>query len=129
MNPAKKSIFLTIALDLIGLTMIFPIFPVLITRFGISTLMVGMIGAVYALCSFVAGPYLGRLSDRMGRKKILVTSILGSAVGWIITAFAPNVWFVFLGRIIDGVTAGNITIAQAILGDISKDSKERAKNF
>ena len=54
---------------------------------------------------------------------------MGSAVGWIMTAFAQTVWWVVVGRIIDGVTAGNITIAQAILSDISKDSKERAKYY
>lgn len=86
-------------------------------------------GGTYALCSFVASPLLGRLSDRMGRKKILAISVFGSAIGWIITAFAPNFWWVLVGRIIDGITAGNMTIAQAILSDISKDEKERAQYF
>ena len=86
-------------------------------------------GGVYALCSFVASPLLGRLSDRIGRKKILTLSVFGSALGWIITAFAPNFWWVLIGRVIDGVTAGNMTIAQAILSDISKDEKERAQYF
>lgn len=60
----KKAIFLTIALDLIGLTIIFPILPAFVDRFQISYLMTGMIGAVYALCSFISAPYLGRLSDK-----------------------------------------------------------------
>ncbi len=127
-NP-KRAIFLTIALDLIGLTIIFPILPAFVDRFQISYLMTGMIGAVYALCSFISAPYLGRLSDKFWRKNLLFWSVLGSAVGWIMTAFAPTVWWVVAGRIIDGVTAGNITIAQAILSDISKDSKERAKYY
>jgi len=127
-NP-KRAILLTIALDLIGLTIIFPILPSFIDRFGISYLMTGMIGATYALCSFISAPYLGRLSDRFGRRNLLFLSVLGSAIGWIITAFAPNVWWVFIGRIIDGITAGNITIAQAVLSDISKDGKERAKYY
>lgn len=128
-STPKKAIFLTIALDLIGLTIIFPILPAFMERFDIGTMMVGIIGATYALFSFISAPYLGRLSDRFGRRNILFVSIIGSAIGWIITAFAPNVWWVLIGRVIDGVTAGNITIAQAILSDISKDSKERAKYY
>jgi MFS transporter, DHA1 family, tetracycline resistance protein len=127
-NP-KRAIFLTIALDLIGLTIIFPILPSFIDRFWISHMMVGVIGATYAFFSFVSAPYLGRLSDKFWRRNILLASVMGSAVGWIITAFAPNVWWVIIGRVIDGITAGNITIAQAILSDISKDSKERAKYY
>ncbi len=127
-NP-KRAIFLTIALDLIGLTIIFPILPGFIDRYGISEMMVGVIGATYALCSFISAPYLGRLSDKFGRRNILLTSVAGSAVGWIITAFAPTVWWVLLWRIIDGVTAWNITIAQSVLSDISKDQKERTKYF
>ncbi len=94
-NP-KRAIFLTIALDLIGLTIIFPILPGFIDRYGISEMMVGVIGATYALCSFISAPYLGRLSDKFGRRNILLTSVAGSAVGWIITAFAPTVWWVLL---------------------------------
>ncbi|MCB9806639.1 MFS transporter [Candidatus Peribacteria bacterium] len=129
LTTSRRAIFLTIALDLIGLTIIFPILPAFVDRFGISYVMTGVIGAVYALCSFISAPYLGRLSDKFGRKKLLFWSILGSAFGWILTAFAPNVWWVIVGRVIDGVTAGNITIAQAILSDISRDSKERAKYY
>ncbi len=86
-------------------------------------------GGTYALCSFVASPLLGRFSDRRGRKNILALSVFGSAVGWMITAFAPNFWWVLVGRVIDGITAGNMTIAQAILSDISRDEKERAQYF
>jgi DHA1 family tetracycline resistance protein-like MFS transporter len=125
----KTAIFTTIALDLIGLTIIFPLLPIFETQFGASTLWIGIMGWAYALCSFVASPLLGRLSDRIGRKKILTISVFGSAVGWIITAFAPNFWWVLVGRVIDWITAGNMTIAQAILSDISKDEKERAKYY
>lgn len=125
----KTAVFTTIALDLIWLTIIFPLLPIFETQFGVSTLWIGIMGWIYALCSFVASPLLGRLSDRIGRKRILAISVFGSAVGWFITALAPNFWWVLIGRIIDGVTAGNMTIAQAILSDISKDEKERAKYF
>ncbi len=74
-NP-KRAIFLTIALDLIGLTIIFPILPSFIDRFGISHMMVGVIGATYAFFSFVSAPYLGRLSDKFGRRNILLASVV-----------------------------------------------------
>ena len=63
----------------------------------------------------------------MDAKKILMLSLAGSAVGWFLTGFALNIWMVFLGRIIDGITAGNITVAQAVLSDISKSDTERTK--
>jgi MFS transporter, DHA1 family, tetracycline resistance protein len=125
----KTAVFITIALDLIGLTIIFPLLPIFESQFGASMIWIGIMGGIYALCSFIASPLLGRLSDRIGRKKILAISVFGSAVGWFITAFAPSFWWVLIGRIIDGITAGNMTIAQAILSDISKDEKERTKYF
>lgn len=128
-SSVKAAIFTTIALDLIGLTIIFPLLPIFETRFGASPIQIGIMGALYALCSFVASPLLGRWSDRIGRKKILTLSVFGSAIGWVITAFAPSFFWVLVGRIIDGVTAGNMTIAQVILSDISRDEKERAKYF
>lgn len=125
----KTAVFTTIALDLIGLTIIFPLLPLFESQFAVSPLWIGLMGSAYAVCSFVAAPLLGRWSDRIGRKKILAVSVFGSGIGWMITAFAPNFWWVIIGRIIDGITAGNMTIAQAILSDISHDEKERAKYF
>ncbi len=89
-NAPKKAIFLTIALDLIGLTIIFPLLPLFQQHYGASYLMVGIMGASYAFFSFVSAPYLGRLSDKFGRRNILLTSVIGSAIGWFITAFAPS---------------------------------------
>lgn len=71
----KTAVFITIALDLIGLTIIFPLLPIFESQFGASMIWIGIMGGIYALCSFVASPLLGRLSDRIGRKKILAISV------------------------------------------------------
>jgi DHA1 family tetracycline resistance protein-like MFS transporter len=77
----------------------------------------------------LSAPYLGSLSDKIGRRPVLLISILSTSLGWFIFALAPNVLFLFLGRIVDGMAAGNITTAQNYLVDIAKTPKERASNL
>ena len=84
---------------------------------------------MYALFSFFSAPYLGSLSDRVGRRPILILSIFSSAVGWLIFAQAKTLLWLYVGRIIDGLAAGNITAAQSTLADIAKDDNERTKNM
>ena len=71
--------------------------------------MVGLLISSYALCQLIAGPILGRLSDTMGRKPLLIVSQIGTLIGFLILAAASSLWLVFLSRIIDGVTAGNLS--------------------
>lgn len=78
---------------------------------------------------FFSAPYLGSLSDRIGRRKILIVSIASSALGWFIFAKAGSVLMLFVGRIIDGLAAGNITTAQSTLADIARNDKERTANL
>jgi len=114
-NKTKYLIIFTVALDVIGMGIIMPIMPEFIHEFNASYLQTTLLVSAYALCSFLAAPLLGAISDRYGRKLVLVTSIFGTALGWFIVGFAGNLWLVFLGRIIDGITAGNMVIAQTIL--------------
>ena len=126
LNKAHYIIFATVLIDMLGMTIILPSLPLYVEQFSTSTFMIGMVYSVFAACAFFAGPILGSLSDRYGRKPVLVISIFGTSLGWIIFALAPNIWIIFLSRVIDGFTAGNISVAQSYLSDIAKDNKDRA---
>ena len=105
-----------------------PLLPFYAERLGATPVMVGGLIATYALCQLVAGPALGSLSDRVGRKPVLLFSQVGTFIGLLILAWAPSLWVVFLSRAIDGMTAGNLSIAQAYIADVSRP-EERARSF
>jgi MFS family permease len=121
-------IFLIVVVDVLGLTIMLPLLPFYAEQFGASPSVVGLLVSTYALCQLVAGPVLGQLSDRAGRKPVLTVSQMGTFVGFLVLAWAPNLFFVFLARIIDGLTAGNLSIAQAYIADVTTP-KERARAF
>jgi MFS family permease len=121
-------IFLIVLVDVLGLTIILPLLPFYAEHLGASATVVGMLTSSYALCQLVAGPILGRLSDRMGRKPLLIVSQLGTLAGFLILAFANSLWLVFLSRIIDGATAGNLSLAQAQIADVTTP-ENRARSF
>ena len=116
------------AVDVLGLTIMIPLLPFYAEKLGASPFEVGWLIGVYAVCQLVSGPLLGRMSDHMGRKPLLIVSQLGTFTGFIITAFAPNLWILFLARAIDGSTAGNLSLAQAYISDVTKP-EDRAKSF
>lgn len=115
----------TILTDMIGLGIILPVMPIYVERFSASMLTIGLLTSIFAICSFFAGPILGSLSDKFGRRPILILSIFGTAAGWILFALAQQLWIIFLARAIDGITAGNVSVAQSYLTDIAKDHKDR----
>jgi MFS transporter, DHA1 family, tetracycline resistance protein len=121
-------IFLIVSVDVLGLTIILPLLPFYAEKMGASPSVVGLLVSTYAFCQLIAGPMLGRLSDRTGRKPLLLVSQLGTFIGFLILAYANVLWLVFLSRIIDGLTAGNISLAQAYISDVTKP-EERAKSF
>jgi len=121
-------IFLIVAVDVLGFTIILPLLPFYSERLGASPAVVGQIVAIYALFQLIAGPILGQLSDRFGRRPVLIVSQAGTLAGFLMLAFASRVWMLFLSRAIDGATAGNLTTAQAYISDVTKPS-ERAKSF
>jgi DHA1 family tetracycline resistance protein-like MFS transporter len=122
------SIFLIVLVDILGLTIILPLLPFYAESFGATPLFVGLLVAAYAFCQLIAGPPLGHLSDRVGRRPVLLVSQMGTCVGFLILAYAHTLWVVFLARIIDGLTAGNLTVAQAYIADVT-DEKNRTKSF
>lgn len=129
MNKTKFLILLTVFIDIIGVGVVIPILPFYIESFHGTPFIITALFATFALCSFLSAPIIGALSDKFGRRPMLIASITSTAIGWFIFALAPNILFLFIGRIIDGLAAGNFPIAQAYLSDISKDQKERAHNL
>lgn len=129
MSKTKATILLTVFIDVIGLGIVIPILPFYVATFSNSALLITSLFAVYALCSFFSAPVIGALSDKFGRRPMLIMSIFSTAVGWFVFALAPNILFLFVGRILDGIMAGNFPIAQSYLSDISKDDKERSANM
>jgi MFS transporter, DHA1 family, tetracycline resistance protein len=121
-------IFLIVMVDVLGLTIILPLLPFYAERLGASPTLVGLLVSTYAACQLIAGPVLGQISDRTGRRPLLLVSQLGTFIGFLILAWAGSLWVVFLSRVIDGLTAGNLSLAQAYISDVTKP-EERAKSF
>ena len=121
-------IFLIVSVDVLGLTIILPLLPFYAEHFGASPTVVGLMVSTYAFCQLIAGPLLGRISDRMGRRPLLLVSQMGTFIGFLILAYANSLWLVFFSRILDGLTAGNLSLAQAYISDVTKP-EERTKSF
>jgi MFS transporter, DHA1 family, tetracycline resistance protein len=127
-NKALASIFLVVFIDLLGFSLILPLMPYLAKTYQASDFQIGLLVAVYAAASLVGAPLLGRLSDRYGRRPLLLVSIFGTFLGFLMLALANSLWMLFMARIIDGLTAGNISIAQAYISDVTPP-KDRSKAF
>jgi DHA1 family tetracycline resistance protein-like MFS transporter len=126
-------IFLTILIDTIGIGMIYPVLPKLIetlTGEGLSGASVwgGWLTAAYAIMQFIAAPFIGSLSDKFGRRPILLAALVGFGIDSLFLAFAPGIWWLFVGRIISGITGASYSTASAYVADMSTD-KDRAENF
>jgi MFS transporter, DHA1 family, tetracycline resistance protein len=117
-----------VLVDILGYTIILPLLPFYAEHLGATPTVVGMLVSAFAVCQFVAGPLLGRISDRVGRRPVLIVSQIGTLIGFLILANAHVLWLVFLSRIIDGLTAGNLSLAQAYIADVTRPS-ERSKSF
>jgi DHA1 family tetracycline resistance protein-like MFS transporter len=118
-------------LDAVGIGLIFPILPALLRDVGhiteVATLL-GLMLALYSGCQFLFSPVLGVLSDRFGRRPVLLVSLAGAALDYLIMAFAPQMWMLVVGRAVAGITSANMAVATAYITDISSE-EERAKRF
>jgi MFS transporter, DHA1 family, tetracycline resistance protein len=131
MSRPLAVIFATVALDAAGIALIFPILPALLRsmtgRDEVSALFGAML-ALYAFMQFVFAPVLGVLSDRYGRRPVLLLSLAGSAIDYLIMAFTPYLWLLFAGRAMAGLTAANTAVAIAYIADITPEA-ERPRRF
>lgn len=122
------AIFLIVMVDVLGFTIILPLLPFYAQKYGASPFVVGVLAATFAVCQLISGPFLGRISDRYGRRKILMLSQTGTFAGFVLLGVANSLPLIFLSRVIDGITAGNLTIAQAAIADVTPP-ENRAKAF
>ncbi len=117
------TIWTTVALDLVGFGIIVPILGRYAERFGASGLTVGFLFASFSLAQLLCAPLLGRLSDRIGRKPVIVISLIGTAIGSFVTGAAGVLWLLFAGRIIDGASGGSLSVAQAAVADLAPEAE------
>lgn len=127
-DKAMLTIFLVVFIDLLGFGIILPLLPYIAEKYSATPIMIGLLSGTYSLFQFVSGPILGRLSDRFGRRRLLIISQLGSMAGYILLGLAGSLPLLFLSRLIDGATGGNISIAQAYMADVT-DKTTRAKGM
>lgn len=130
-QPAIVFIFITLFLDIFGIGLIVPVLPGLVEQMvggdkEVTSHMVGWLVALYALMQFIFSPVLGSLSDRFGRRPVILVSLLGSGLDYLLLAWAPSLWWLFLGRIISGITAANFTAASAYIADVTPPEKRAA---
>ncbi|WP_420631239.1 MFS transporter [Candidatus Leptofilum sp.] len=121
-------IFVIVLVDLLGLTIIIPLLPLYATAFGASPFVIGLLGAAYPLMQFLGAPILGRLSDKYGRKPVLIVSQIGTFAGFLLLGFANSLWLIFVSRLIDGISGANIATAQAAISD-STTEKTRTQGL
>jgi DHA1 family tetracycline resistance protein-like MFS transporter len=139
-TPRLASVFLVVFVDLLGFSLILPLLPYYAESYSAGAALIGLLVATYAAAQLIGAPLLGRLSDRVGRRPVLLISIFGTLVGFLILAFAPVMGqalaerlglasasglvlaFLFLSRFLDGLTGGNISVAQAYITDITNES-------
>ncbi len=132
-RPALAFIFITIVLDVLALGIIIPVFPTLIAGFfhgdtSQAAEMLGLFGTVWAAMQFLCSPVLGALSDRFGRRPVILLSNLGLGLDYLVMALAPTLGWLFVGRMISGITAASFTTAGAYIADVTPP-KRRAAGF
>jgi MFS family permease len=127
-NKNLYIIALIAVVNALGYGIIIPVLYTYSQKYGLSDFQNGLLFATFSICQFLSTPIIGRMSDKYGRRPLLVASIAGTGLSFLMMAFAPNAIFLFIARALDGITAGNIPVASAVITDTT-DEKNRAKGF
>lgn len=127
-NKNLLIIALIALVNMLGYGIVIPILYAYSRKYGLSDFQNGLLFATFSVCQFISTPIIGRLSDKYGRRPLLLVSIIGTAVSFFTMAFAPNSFFLFIARALDGITAGNIPVAFAVISDSTKP-EERPRAF
>jgi MFS family permease len=121
-------IFLIVLVDVFAFTLVFPLLAIYAEHLGATPFEATLLVSIFAVCQLFSGPLLGRISDRVGRKPMLVVSQMGTFAGLLVMASAGSLWLLYLARVIDGATAGNLSLAQAYISD-NTTPENRARSF
>ena len=121
-------LFSVVFVDMLGFGIILPLLPYIAANWGATPFMIGLIGAAYPLGQFIGAPLVGLFSDRFGRKPLLLFSIAGTFLSLVMLGFAQSIAVILISRFFDGLTGGNITVAQAYISDVT-DEKNRSKGM
>ena len=117
------TIWTTVAVDLIGFGIVLPILPLYAERFGASPAKVGLLLSSFSVAQVLMAPVWGRLSDRYGRKPVLLVSLFGTAIGSFLTGAATTLWLLFIGRLVDGASGASVSVAQAAVADLAPEEQ------
>lgn len=110
-------------IDILGFSILIPLLPYFVKHFGVGDFVVGLLFATFAMTQFIGSPIWGNISDRIGRKKVLIVSQIGATIGWGMLAFAPSIGWVFVARLIEGISGGNISVTKAYVADLVEPEK------
>src|SRR3954467_11220333 len=131
-RAAFAFIFITVLLDMLAIGIVIPVLPTLESGFvggsaANTAEMLGIFGTAWALMQFLFSPMMGALSDRFGRRPVILISNIGLGLDYILMAVAPSLWWLFVGRVISGITAGSISAAFAYVADVTPPDQRAAR--
>jgi len=127
-NRALILVYATIFLDVLGLGVLIPVLPYYAQQYRADALTVGFLSAAFSIAQFAASPFLGALSDRIGRRPVILVNILGSSIAYFLFGWVNSLWMLMLARVLEGITGGSISTAQAYIADVTPP-EDRMKRF